>query len=69
MSENQNLTYPLYIRLTRAELDALACMAHDDLRDLKTQAYYSLRHAMIERGYLVYNPAPHVEVISQGETR
>lgn len=65
MSTNPNFTYPLYIRLTREELDALACMAHDELRDLKTQAYYSLRKTMIERGYL-YNPAPQNEI--QGVT-
>jgi hypothetical protein len=65
MSENLNLTYPLNIRLTRDELDALACMAHDDLRDLKTQAYYSLRRAMIERGYLIHNPAPQVDEVAQ----
>jgi hypothetical protein len=60
MSENKNLSYPLHIRLTREEIDALACMAHDDLRDLKTQAYYSLRFMMIERGYLVYNPVSQI---------
>lgn len=56
--KNQNFTYPLQIRLTYEELDALACMARDDLRDLKTQAYFSLRRTMIDRGYLIYNPAP-----------
>ena len=64
MSENLNLTYPLHIRLTQEELNALACMAHDDLRDLKTQAYYSLRRTMIDRGYLVYHPAPQVDTIT-----
>jgi hypothetical protein len=62
MDEYKNLTFPLHIRLTSTELDALARMAHDDLRDLKTQAYFSLRHVLIQRGYI---PDPTSELASK----
>ena len=61
-----NLTYPLNIRLSRQELDALARMAHDDLRDLKTQAYFSLRCVLVERGYM---PDPTSDLAPQVEPR
>lgn len=56
MDANQNFTYPVRLRLSREELDALASMAHDELRDLENQAYYSLRCVMIKRGYLPNGP-------------
>lgn len=52
MDEYLKYTYPLRLRVTGEELRALACMAQDDLRDLQTEAYFSLRKTLIDRGYL-----------------
>ena len=63
---NNNLTYPLNIRLSRLEIDALARMAQDDFRDIKTQAHFSLRRVLVERGYI---PDPSNALAANLETR
>ncbi len=52
MDEHLNCSYRLYLRVTGTELEALGRMADEDMRDIRTEAVFSLRKILIERGFL-----------------